>query len=96
MPGRDRGFVWAPLLALAVLLAWSGRAMAYVGPGAGLELIPYFFGLLMWVVIAFVTLLLWPVFALVRLIRGSRGKADGAPAEAIPEQTAAPVPAERQ
>jgi hypothetical protein len=48
------------------------RLLAYAGPGAGLELIPYFFGLLAWAGAAFVAILLWPISALRRLLRSTK------------------------
>jgi hypothetical protein len=60
------------LLALSVLLLAATPALAYVGPGAGLELVGYFMSLAVWVGIALSAFLLWPFYALVRLIRGGK------------------------
>jgi hypothetical protein len=46
--------------------------LAYVGPGAGLELIPYSMGLLTWIGVAFGAVALWPLSALRRRIRRTR------------------------
>jgi hypothetical protein len=54
----------------------NGRALtsavAYIGPGAGLELAGSFFSLLAWVGVLFSAVLLWPLHALVRWLRGKR------------------------
>jgi hypothetical protein len=75
-----------PLFAFIVLLLWAGTAPAYVGPGAGLELVGYFFGLVAWVGTVFCAVLLWPVYALLRRLRGDKGKPEKADvAETPPE-----------
>ena len=43
--------------------------LAYVGPGPGLEFIPYFFFLLTWIGLAFGAILAWPVTVLWRRLR---------------------------
>ena len=48
----------------------SSIPLAYAGPGAGLELIPYFLGFLAWAGVALGAVLLWPVTALIRRLRG--------------------------
>jgi len=54
---------------MAVLLAYS--------PGPGLELIPYFIGLVTWAGLAFAALFLSPITAFVRRLRRMwRGAAD--------------------
>jgi hypothetical protein len=47
---------------------------AYAGPGLGFELIPYFLGLLAWIMFAFGSVILSPVTALFRLFR--KGKVE--------------------
>jgi hypothetical protein len=47
-------------------------ALAYVGPGPGLELIPYFFSLLTWVGLAVGATLFWPITSLVRRLWPSK------------------------
>ena len=53
----------------------------YVGPGPGLELIPYFLSLLTWVGLAFGAVLAWPIAA---LLRRGRGKETAATADEAP------------
>ena len=65
MPGPD------PVLFVAVLLAASAGVLAY-GPAPGLELIPYFLGLLAWAGLAFLAVLLSPITALLRRLRRTR------------------------
>ena len=66
---RCAGSAWA----IALVLVAPSPVLAYVGPGAGLELVGYFMGLLAWVAVAFGSILLWP---LTNLIRRWRGKAE--------------------
>lgn len=49
-----------------------GALVAY-GPAPGVELIPYFLGLLVWAGLAVSALLLSPITALIRRIRGKSG-----------------------
>jgi hypothetical protein len=43
--------------------------LAYVGPGPGLEFVPYFFSLLTWIGLALAAVLLWPITVLWRRLR---------------------------
>jgi hypothetical protein len=61
VPGPD---VYLSFPLLEVVLAY--------GPAPGLELIPYFLGLLAWAGLAFVAIILAPLSALLRRIRGAR------------------------
>ncbi|HZV05669.1 MAG TPA: hypothetical protein VE999_11355 [Gemmataceae bacterium] len=58
------------LLTLAVLLLWASSASAYVGPGAGLDLIPYALTIMAFALTAFWAVLSWPIYALLRRLRG--------------------------
>lgn len=51
----------------------TAALLAY-GPAPGVELIPYFLGLVAWVGLAFVAFLLAPFSALLRWLRGDKGK----------------------
>ena len=83
------------LLVLSVLLLWTGSASAYIGPGAGLDFIPYALTLLAFGLTAFSAVLLWPVHALIRWIRGRKNpSAPAAPTEGGPEETRANTPAD--
>jgi len=46
--------------------------LAYAGPGAGLELIPYFLALLAWAGLALGAVCLWPITAFLRRLRKGR------------------------
>jgi hypothetical protein len=48
-----------------------GLLPGYVGPGAGLELVGYVLGLLIWMGAALGAILLWPLTALLRRFRKS-------------------------
>ncbi len=78
-------------------VAWLLSALpAYVGPGAGLELVGYSVTLLAWALAAFSAVLLYPVYALLRRFR--RGKNAPAPTpvvEPAPEEDRAASPADR-
>jgi hypothetical protein len=56
-----------------MLLAPS-YAQAYVGPGPGMEMIPFFQSLLVWIGLGFGAALLWPVQNLLSRLR--RGRAE--------------------
>jgi hypothetical protein len=58
------------LLTVAVLLLWASSASAYVGPGAGLDLIPYALTIMAFALTAFWAVLSWPIYALLRRLRG--------------------------
>jgi hypothetical protein len=57
------------LLALSILLLRADRALAYVGPGAGITFSSHAKTLLVCVLVAFAAVLLWPIYALLRRIR---------------------------
>jgi hypothetical protein len=64
--------------------------LAYAGPAAGLEFIPYFLGLLAWAAVAIGATLGWPLAALRRRLREGRRRA--AEPAAPPSEGAAPAP----
>jgi hypothetical protein len=76
--------VHGPEILPALVIPW-----AYAGPGAGMELIPYFLGLLAWMGTALGAVLLWPLYAVLRRFRRGKG-AD--PAETGGESVAAALP----
>jgi hypothetical protein len=49
------------------------RGLLAYGPAPGVELIPYFLGLLTWVGLAFAAILLSPITALLRRLRRDKG-----------------------
>jgi hypothetical protein len=66
--------------------------LAYVGPGAGLELVGYALTLLVFVGTALLSVLLWPIRMLRQRLRGSRTTSVPAPpATAPPAVEPAPV-----
>ena len=69
MSARNAGLMVGAFVAVTGLLLAPNCAQAYVGPGPGMELIPLFQSLLVWIVLAFGAALLWPVRAAIRRIR---------------------------
>ena len=57
------------VLSLSSLVSAPGLALAYTGPGPALELVPFFYSLLIWVGVALGSVLLWPVNALMLRLR---------------------------
>jgi hypothetical protein len=75
---------------LLALLVAAGSAHAYVGPGAGLDLIGYTISLAACGLAAFSSVLLWPIYTLLRKLRAGRNKpAQASPVE--PEAQQAPA-----
>jgi hypothetical protein len=70
---------------MAPALSASGPSGLWAyGPAPGMELIPYFLGLLAWVGLAFFTVILWPLTALLRRFRGAK---QPPPAEELSDKT---------
>jgi hypothetical protein len=70
------------LFSLSLLLLAPGSATAYVGPGAGLELVPHFWTLTAIAAVAVCAVLLWPITALIRWLRAAK---PGRPEESVSE-----------
>jgi hypothetical protein len=68
------------LVALAGLFLAPSAAWAYVGPGPGMELMPFFQSLVVWIGLGFGAALLWPVQALISRLRRGRGAQERAAA----------------
>jgi hypothetical protein len=68
-------------LALSFVVLVPAPALAYIGPGPGLDLIPNFFALLLWAGFAFGAVLLWPVSTFLRWLRRTPGERAGDPQE---------------
>jgi hypothetical protein len=67
---RNGFTVWKAVYALVVLFFLVDTARAYVGPGAGLELVGYAMSLAAWVGVAFSALFLYPIYSFLRRLRG--------------------------
>jgi hypothetical protein len=77
MRGHERCLLLGMILSLSCLLQVPNQALAYIGPGPGLELIPSFYSLLTWVGLALGAVLLWPAYALLRNLWDGQGQAGG-------------------
>ena len=64
MRGRRCEILLLVVVSLSFMLIVPSHALAYVGPGPGVELIPYFYSLLAWVGLALGSVFLWPIHAL--------------------------------
>ena len=64
MPGPEPFFPLFPSAGFGALLAY--------GPAPGVELIPYFLGLLAWAGLALGAVCLWPITAFLRRLRKGR------------------------
>jgi hypothetical protein len=96
VPDRNLPSSWKTALAVVILLLCATSAPAYVGPGAGLELVGYSLSLLAWIAAAFSAVLLYPVYALLRRLR--RGKNTPTPApgvQTVPEEDRVASPADQ-
>jgi len=64
-----------PIVAFWTIIATlvvADNALAYVGPGAGMEFITYAISLLAMVGLAFFSILMWPFYTLLRWLRGTK------------------------
>ena len=93
MPGRKRSSIAILLTTVFVLLLAADPAWAYIGPGAGLELVPYFMALVVTVGVAFLSILLYPVYAVIRFFRGPKPPVNAETAPAAPAAATETAPA---
>jgi hypothetical protein len=90
VPGPDA--LLLPESALPPVLMLVGGILAY-GPAPGVELIPYFLGLLAWLGVALVAILRSPISALVRRLRSARGAPPAQPKNELMTMPAPESPA---
>jgi hypothetical protein len=86
-------FTLAMLWAIAATLVISNNAMAYIGPGAGMEFIGYAISLAAMVGVAFLSFLMWPFYTFMRWVRGTRktsGSAEQSLVASTPISNASP------
>lgn len=73
-------------------LDFQSACFAYVGPGAGLELTPYSWGLLAWIIVAVLAVLAWPLTVLYQRLRKGRAQRTASAAQDGPaDRPHAPV-----
>jgi len=60
------------LWTIVATLVLAGNALAYIGPGAGMEFIGYAMSLLVMIGLAFFSILMWPFYAFMRWLRGNK------------------------
>jgi len=77
VPGPD--YLLAALAASALPALPVFDALLAYGPAPGVELIPYFLGLVTWVGLALVSILLAPISALLRRLRRGRSAPSAEP-----------------
>jgi len=68
------------LVASAGLLLAPNAAWAYVGPGPGMEMIPFFQSLVVWIGLGMGAALLWPLRTLLSRLRRGRQPQEAAAA----------------
>lgn len=88
MPGVDSPFA---AIGAALPCALLASLLAY-GPAPGLELIPYFLGLLAWMAMAVAAIAWAPIAALWRRVRGKRRSGDPSPASPPRDPVASSTP----
>ncbi|MEZ5461022.1 hypothetical protein [Dokdonella sp.] len=66
------------LLFALILIAFSGSAFAYIGPGAGVSFLGSIWAVLIGIVLAVAAVLIWPIRYVIRRMRNSANKAKGA------------------
>jgi len=72
------------LWTIVATLVLSNNAMAYIGPGSGMEFFGYAMGLIAMVGVALLTVLMWPIYTVLRWLRGTKSPQ---PAEQSPATT---------
>lgn len=88
MQGHNRSFMLIVSTAIVAWLLAANPALAYLGPGVGLEFAGYFMALLATVGVAFLSVLLYPIYAIIRFFRGPRQTAPVESADAPPAERA--------
>jgi hypothetical protein len=78
LPGREIPMRWICLL---LLLGLSTGAQAYIGPGAGLNVLGSLWAVLVGIVLALFAILTWPLRLLWRKLRGPRDSQRGPDAD---------------
>jgi hypothetical protein len=76
---------------LTATLLLANNALAYIGPGSGMEFIGYAMSLLAMVGIAFFSILMWPFYTLLRWVKGSKSTPAAESAPANVENAAPPA-----
>lgn len=89
MPIRNDALTCKIGLALLTVLFLADSAPAYIGPGAGLDLIGYTLSLAAWGLTAFSAVLLWPLYAFLHRMRGRAKSLTPPPTPASSEQSRA-------
>ncbi len=88
MRGPKMCLVVALVLSLTCVLVVPTPALAYAGPGPGVEMIPFFYSLLVLAGSMLGAVLLWPINALLRRVRRGFRQAVAVPAGRSPSAEA--------
>jgi hypothetical protein len=81
--------VLAVLLCLGASPVLASAEFAYIGPGPGLDFVPYFYSLLAWIAFAVGAVLVWPVSVLLSRLRRRHERS------MLPAQPSPPLPTDR-
>jgi hypothetical protein len=82
MRARNASLLVIMIVVVAGTLLAPSFAQAYIGPGPGMELVPFFQSLVVWIGLGLGAALLWPVQALLGRLRRGR-QAQGQPILAL-------------
>jgi hypothetical protein len=77
------------LWTITVAAVLSGNAMAYIGPGSGMEFFGSAMSLLALVGVAFLSILMWPFYTFMRWLRGTKPAVNNESATEVPSDNCA-------
>ncbi len=77
---RRQSYLVVAIFAALAMLLFTNNAMAYVGPGAGMEFVGYAMSLMTWIGLALFSVMLYPIYSLRQWLRGKKNESPAAPA----------------
>ena len=69
---RRTRFPIVMLWTIVAAVVMADKAMAYIGPGSGMEVFTYAMGLIAMVGVALLSILMWPFYTFMRWLRGPK------------------------